>query len=353
MRRRPVLVSLILQSVVAGMLLVPVMADAAADDSLVVARVLFGSCIKQEQPIPILPVIVAQKPDVFVFLGDNIYGDTEDMDVLRAKYARLGSDRGFQSLRQQTRVLATWDDHDFGVNDGGADYPRRVESQQEFVDFWNDPPGSPRRQRPGVYDAHVPGPPGRRVQFILLDTRYFRSPLKRGERRVGGSWVPDEDPSKTMLGTDQWAWLEQQLRVPAEVRIIASGIQCVASDAGQETWSNLPRERQRLFDLVAATKANGVVFISGDRHWAELSVADSDVPYPLYDLTSSSLNQIHERGTPTENRFRALPTTYHRENYGLVLINWEQSDPEIRLEIRDLTDTVQIRKTLHLSELRE
>ena len=183
----------------------------------------------------------------------------------------------------------------------------KSESQRIFLDFWHDPVDSPRRDRPGVYDAHVYGPEGKRLQVILLDTRYFRGPLKRAAPRMGGSYVPQDDPHVTMLGEEQWSWLEQQLRVPAELRIMASSIQCVAEASGQETWSNLPHERQRLFDLIERTRAEGLVIISGDRHWAELSVLEDPRLYPLYDLTSSSFNQIHARGIPTPNKYRGVP----------------------------------------------
>lgn len=318
----------------------------------VVSRVLFGSCIKQEQPMPILESIAAAGPDLFIFLGDNIYADTTDMDVMRAKYAKLKADTGFAKLLKACPVLATWDDHDYGANDAGAEYSKRVESQRVFVDFWNDPRDSPRRRRPGVYDSHIFGPPGKRLQVILLDTRYFRGPLKTGERRVGGPYLPTDDMSATMLGDAQWNWLEQQLRKPAEVRLVASSIQCVSEASGQETWSNMPHQRQQLFDLIAETNAAGVLIVSGDRHWAELSVAKDKTPYPIYDLTTSSLNQIHARGTPTANKFRDLPTTVHRENYGAMTIDWRQADPRIQLEVRDIEGTARISKTIKLSELR-
>lgn len=317
-----------------------------------VENILFGSCIKQQQPVPIFDAMLAERADLLVFLGDNIYADTRDMAVMRAKYSRLSSIPGFVPLTDRCPTLAIWDDHDYGVNDGGADYSKRSESQQVFCDFWNVPADDPRRDRPGVYHARVFGPRDQRVQVILLDTRYFRSPLKKGPRRVGGPYQPDDDPAKTMLGEAQWSWLEEQLRVPADVRIIATSIQCVAEAAGQETWSNLPRERERLFRLIAAAGAGGVVLISGDRHWSELSVARTGTPYPLYDLTSSSLNQVHERGTPTENRHRALEQTYHQPNFGLLQIDWQQPDPPITLQIRDLKNEVQIEKTLRLSELK-
>lgn len=301
----------------------------------VVSRVMFGSCIKQDQPMPILQTIARQAPDLFIFLGDNIYGDTEDMSVLEAKYNVLAADPGFQALRNSSRILATWDDHDYGINDGGADYLMRQESERLFEQFWYGDNPFALRTRPGIYDSQVFGPHGKRLQVILLDTRYFRSPLKKGEKRVGGSWVPDADPAKTMLGEAQWMWLERQLRQPAEVRIIASSIQFIAEDAGQETWSNLPRERQRMLDLLADTKANGVVFISGDRHWSELSALDGSLPYRLLDFTSSSFNQDHPRGTPTENRFRHLKQTYHKPNYGVISIDWESRENSLTLEIRN------------------
>ena len=316
-----------------------------------VETILFGSCIKQDQPIPILNTILAHKPDVFVFLGDNIYADTEDMKVMSEKYAQLGAEPLFRRLRIVSRILAIWDDHDYGVNDGGASYPKRAESEKLFLDFWDEPVASPRRGRAGIYSTALFGPEGRRLQIILLDTRYFRSPLKKGAKRVGGAWIPDSDPEKTMLGEEQWEWLEVQLKKPAEIRIIASGIQCIAQDAGQETWSNLPHERLRLLKLIETTGAHGCLLISGDRHWSELSMTDENAPYPIYDLTSSALNQKHPRGTPTENRFRISPTTYHEENFGAIRIDWASDEPTIALEIRDIQDRTRIRQTLKLSDL--
>ena len=317
-----------------------------------VTRVLFGSCVKQDQPVPIFETILARQPELFLFLGDNIYADTTDMELMRSKYAKLGAAAGFQRLLQACPVMATWDDHDYGSNDAGAEYPLREQSQQIFLDFWGAPADSPRRQREGVYEARLFGPAGRRLQVIMLDVRYFRGPLKTGPRRLGGPYVPEENPEVTMLGEQQWAWLEEQLRVPAEVRLIASGIQCVSQDAGHETWANLPHERQRLFDLIAKTGASGVLLLSGDRHWAELSVERQGVPYPLYDLTSSSLNQLHPRGTPTDNRTRAIATTYHRENFGEIAIDWDQPDPQLQLRVLDLAGEPVLETAVRLRELR-
>ena len=315
-------------------------------------RIHFGSCIKQTEPMPIFEKIVQDRPEVFLMIGDNIYADTEDMEVMRAKYATLNADPGFSLLRATCPILATWDDHDFGRNDAGEEYPKKRESQKIFSDFWGDPLSSPRRQRPGVYDAHIIGHEGQRVQIILLDTRYFRGPLKTGERRVGGPYYPEDDPSVPMLGEAQWQWLEEQLKQPAELRIIASSIQFIAEAAGQETWSNLPAERQRLIDLIAKTGAAGILFLSGDRHWSDLSVQRENVPYPLYDLTSSSLNQPHKRGTPTENRYREAEQTYHQANFGVIEIDWRGDETTLELRIQDLENQTRIQETVALGELR-
>ena len=150
-------------------------------------------------------------------------------------------------------------------------------------------------------------PEGKRVQVILLDTRYFRtSPLARNARALmtRGPYVPDPDPNSTVLGEDQWRWLAEQLRVPAEVRLIASSIQVVAEDHGWEKWMNFPHGLERLFRLIRDSGADGVILLSGDRHLAELSMMDAGVGYPIYDLTSSGLNQAARAWKPNPSRAR-------------------------------------------------
>jgi alkaline phosphatase D len=266
---------------------------------------------------------------------------------MRAKYAKLAAMPGYQKLRATCPVMATWDDHDFGADDVGAEYPRKAESQRVFLDFFGDPADSPRRRRPGVYDARVFGPEGRRVQVILLDTRSFRSPLKRRPEaaRGEGPYAPDPDPSATMLGEDQWAWLQEQLRRPAEIRLIASSIQVVAEDHGWEKWMNFPRQRERLYRLIRRTGASGVIFLSGDRHLAELSLMDGGVGYPLYDLTSSGLNQAAKAWRPQEVNRHRVGTMNWGDNFGLIAIDWDRPEPLVRLQIRDVEgDTIIQRK---------
>ena len=316
--------------------------------------IVLGSCLKQVDH-PMLDRTLTLPMDLFLFLGDNIYADTRDMTVMRAKYDALKASRFFQELRRRGPVLATWDDHDFGANDAGAEYPLRRESQAEFLRWLDEPADSPRRRRDGVYDARVLGPAGRRVQVILLDTRFFRGPLRRaapGEPAlVGGPYRPQTDRSVTLLGEAQWRWLEEQLRQPAELRLVASSIQFVSEFSGAEAWANLPHEKQRLLDLLRETRAAGVLFVSGDRHWCELSRMDGPTGYPLYDLTVSALTEKHPRGTPSENRYRALPQTYHDVNAGHIHIDWSAADPLVTWRIVDVTGRTQLEHRVRLGEL--
>lgn len=318
-------------------------------------RIAFGSCAKESNPQPIWESVVAAEPELFLFIGDNIYGDAREADVLAKKWRQLGAQPGYRKLKATCPVLATWDDHDYGWNDAGEEYPLKVESQRLFLDFFGESADSPRRQRAGVYDAKVYGPKDREVQIILLDTRYHRSKLLKGrnleERGEGrsGPYLPKDDPHATMLGEAQWNWLEQQLRQPARLRIIASSIQLISNEHRWEKWGNLPRERERFFRLLRTTKANGVIVVSGDRHTAEFSKLDVGLGYPLYDLTSSSLNQRHV--WRSELNPHRIGSVYYDENFGVISIDWSEADPTIRLQIRDMKGRIAIQQRHRLSEL--
>ncbi|MFO0411515.1 MAG: alkaline phosphatase D family protein [bacterium] len=152
--------------------------DPHSQSDRTLTRIAFGSCAKSDKPQPIWDAVLAARPDLFIFLGDNVYLDTRDPAVMRRKYAELAAQPGFQRLKASgIPILATWDDHDFGENDAGADYPMKEESRRQFLDFFGAPADSPRRTRDGIYTAHVFGPPGRRVQIILPDLRWNRTPL--------------------------------------------------------------------------------------------------------------------------------------------------------------------------------
>ena len=329
-------------------------ASAGADDKTVLTRIAFGSCARQDKPQPIWDAVVALKPDLYLSLGDTIYGDTTDMAVMKKKYDQLAAIPGWQRLKAACPMLATWDDHDYGVNDGGAEYPKKDESQQLFLDFFGIPKDSPRRTQKGVYHAETFGPPDKRVQVIMLDTRYFRSPLKKRLLKLlfgEGPYEPSADTRATMLGDAQWAWLETQLKVPAKVRILVSSVQLVAQDHGWEKWMNHPHERERLYKLIKDTKAAGVVCLSGDRHLAEVSMMDAGIGYPLYDVTSSGLTEAAQKWRRLEVNRHRVATMNWGNNFGFITIDWSKDDPLLRLQVRDQDGEVTIQEKLPLSLL--
>ena len=142
-------------------------------------KIAFGSCANQDKSQPLLSVAADLVPDVFLFLGDNIYGDSRNMDTLQAKYAKLGDKPEFQQLWNTTKVLAVWDDHDYGENDAGRHYPSKAESKDIFMDFWQVPMESDRHQHEGIYGTEMLQKKGHNIQLILLDTRTFRDDLQK------------------------------------------------------------------------------------------------------------------------------------------------------------------------------
>ena len=322
----------------------------------VVSRIAFGAGADQDRSQPVWDTVLALRPQVTLMLGNSVLADTDDMTELRLQYDKLAAKPGFSDLRRQSRFLTTWNDLDFGHKDGGADYAKRAESQQLFLDFWQVAPGSPRRRQQGIYTSQRFGPPGRRLQVILLDTRYDRGPLWRvspneaAHREVWGMgpYLPNDHQRARMLSEEQWHWLEEQLRQPADLRLLVTSIPVVMEFTGWESWANMPLERQRLIDLIRNTRASGVLLLSGDTPWSEVSRLDGEVPYPLWDITSSSLNRRGAAIGPNRHRIGS-PTS--EPNFGYMEIDWTEADPAIRIELRSVSNRSLLRQTLRLSEL--
>ncbi len=323
----------------------------------VVSRIAFGSGADQDRAQPVWDTVLALRPQLMLMLGNSVLARTEDTQELRLQYDKLTVKPGFAELRRQSRFMATWNDLDFGREDGGADFDKRAESQQVFLDFWNEPSGSPRRHQQGIYTSQRFGPPGRRLQVILLDTRYGRGPLwqvspdesRRRELLGMGPYLPNDHDRARMLSEGQWRWLEQQLRQPADLRLIVTSIPFVMEFTGWESWANMPNERQRLIDLIGDTGATGVLLLSGDTPWADVSRLDTEAPYPLWDFTSGPLNRRSTTGIGP-NRHR-VGQAAREPNFGYIEIDWTAVDPEVRIEVRNVANRGLLRQTLRLSEL--
>ncbi len=327
-----------------------------AQNSPLISRIAFGSCAEEYKPQPILDLVLKHQPDLFVYLGDNIYGDTRDMKELKAKYDSLGSKPEFQRLRSNVKMIATWDDHDFGWNDAGRHYPFKNESKQLLLDFFEEPSGSERRKREGIYTSYMFEGRGKKLQLILLDVRTFRNDLRRYRGELNQEekffypldYYPHQITDSTLLGEAQWKWLEAELQKPADVRIIGSGSQFGISFNGYEAWANFPHEQERLLNLIVSNKASGVLFITGDVHYGEISKLERTGMYPIYDFTSSGITSTWHFATPNENRIEGPVMDNH---FGLISIDWNKKDVEIKMEIWDVRDNQRVEHTIKLSEI--
>ncbi len=330
-------------------------------------RVAFGSCAMQWKKQPIWNAVSKQKPDLFIFLGDNIYGDFDGKqpfvptkETLRRDWGKLASEPNFKVFRQQVPVMATWDNHDYGKHNGGAEFELKELTKTAFLDFFGEPKDSERRRTPGIYDAKIFGPQGRRVQIILLDNRWYRGALipdtrSETERKALGlsgsmGHTPNTDPSITLLGEPQWQWLEQQLRKPAEIRFIASGTQIINDAKGMQEWGNFPHERKRLFELIQKTGAKGVVLLSGNVHYTEVSKTDTG-KYPLYDFTSSGMTHNSPKYAEYKNPYRVVGPVIV-PNFGLVTIDWNATPaPTITFDAMDVKGKRKLNYELQLGDL--
>ncbi|HMO15038.1 MAG TPA: alkaline phosphatase D family protein [Pirellulaceae bacterium] len=319
------------------------------------SRIAFGSCGHQDKPQPILDQVIAAKSDLFIYLGDNIYGDTRDMQVLKSKYDKLGAKPEFQRLRRHCPVLAIWDNHDYGENDAGNEYPMKRESREIFLDFWRVPIDDAQRQNEGIYGVHRFKSNAFTMQVILLDTRFFRDSLKRNPRPLPqnspfkNEYQPLEDPQATLLGEAQWKWLANVFAEPADLRVICSSIQFGHEYNGWESWTNLPLEQQKMLDLIQEHQAHGVVFISGDVHWGEISHREIEGLYPIYDITASGITETWPTIEP--NKYRVGEPV--RENhFGMIEINWDETDPSVTFKLIDVTGKLREAKSIKLSDLR-
>jgi alkaline phosphatase D len=267
----------------------------------------FGSCNRQNLENHMWSAIEENHPDVWVWGGDNIYSDTDDMQVLKDNYAVQKNNPAYKHFRETTPIIGTWDDHDYGLNDGGVEYSKKAESEQLFLDFMDVAIDDPRRLQAGIYTSHNYKIGDKNIKVLVLDTRYFRTAITED---------PDPSPTKrykpnkygdgTILGKEQWQWLTQQLNTSqADYNLIISSIQFLSPYHGFEKWQNMPHEVDKLEKLVQTAKAKNIIILSGDRHISELSSVDLEgLEYPLIDFTASGLTHSYGKPKIEENPYR-------------------------------------------------
>ncbi|MBL7745911.1 MAG: alkaline phosphatase family protein [Chitinophagaceae bacterium] len=321
-----------------------------------VTKIAFGSCGYQDEPQPVLTLAAEKKPAAFIFLGDNIYGDTDNMDTLRNKYTRWMAQPDFKRLDSSTQLFATWDDHDYGWNDAGKWYAYKEKSKDIFMEFFKEPANSERRKHEGIYKTEYIKEGDKTIQVLLLDVRTFRNDVllyKKGDSlpRKEYFYTPDYKPhtsaDSTLLGEAQWKWLEEELKKPADLRLVCSGSQFSIEYNGYEAWANFPHEQKKMLELIKSTKANSVMFLTGDVHYAEISRLEEPGLYPIYDVTASGITSTWDFATLNKNRIEGPVMDNH---FGLLTITWEK-DPVIRMEVIDKYRNSRIEYTITKSQI--
>jgi len=301
------------------------------DTALAPTIIAFGSCNKLSMPQTIWPHVIANNPQLWIWLGDIIYADTSDLRALAAHYKKLKTNPDYKKMRQKTQVVGVYDDHDYGVNDGGKNYPMKKGAKKCLMDFLDVPMQSPLRKREGAYSSYTFGKGGQRIKVIVMDTRYFRDSLVKDPTKQR-RYIPNMDGD--MLGEVQWKWLENELRTStANLNILCSSVQVIADDHPHEKWGNFPNQRKKLLSLISSTKPKNLLILSGDRHMAEVSKMQLEgLPYPLYDFTSSGMTHIRS-GNEEPNRYREGDLVL-KKNFGILKITWNGEKPVVALQVR-------------------
>lgn len=314
-------------------------------------RIGFGSCHHQLfKPFKAIQQLSQQNLDLFLMGGDNIYGDLFAIapgseQFMRDSYGKLFSNRDFKDFYANVPFITTWDDHDYGQNDGDRTNPAKGYAKKLFFEFWKVVKS--RRQNPdgAIYGSYYYGTGDKRVQILVLDLRWNMSP--RSGDQISG-WNIQTNTATTLLGQKQWEWLNEELQKPAKVRIVMSSLQFAATYNKYEAWNIFPHEQRRMLNMIKSTGAEGLFFVSGDVHYADLSVVNEDNLYPIYDITASGMNI--ENAEPYVNGNRI--TSHVGLHYGIIDIDWAASPAVVNLEIHNLNGQKVIERAVSLDELK-
>lgn len=310
-----------------------------------------GSCSDQNLAEPIWKTIKQANPQLFIMMGDNVYASRKDDKPIIDQYIKMNQISEYKDLREAIPFLATWDDHDYGQNDGGFDNPEKDEARRVFLNYWSYLKFTMPKDQQGVYHSRIIGSKNRKVQIIMLDTRWDRSALVRNPEYNAETnteqppkiFLPTDDKNARVLSEAQWKWLDQELAKPANLRLIVSSIQVIANDHYFEKWGNFPKERERFFNLLKKHKAKNTVILSGDRHLSAVAKEDVKGLGTIYDVTASSLNKPSRNTTPEVDKTYTTPS-FLKPNFGMLLIDW--SKRTLSAKIMDEENKAQIEQDI-------
>jgi alkaline phosphatase D len=302
--------------------------------------IAFGSCFFLADANPmwggqsygggfeIFDAIASMKPDLMIWMGDNLYfqaPDELDPSAMALRYQRQRTFGPLQKLLTAAPHVATWDDHDYGPNDADMSYVMKGESLQLFRRFWANPSyGLP--DVPGVFGRARWGD----VDVFLLDDRWYRS----ANDAIDG-------PDKTMFGAMQLTWLRNALiHSDAALKLVVNGSQMWNRANRFEGWNHFAIEQRAFADWLSAQKINGVVFLSGDRHFSELLKIDRPGTYPLYEFTSSPLTSrpwANPENGELQNPDVVRGTLAGKRQFGMIRLTGPGNARVLALESYDTT----------------
>lgn len=270
--------------------------------------------------------IHAKNPNIMLWGGDNVYLREADWDSKTGIYHRYTHSRSIKELQPllaSTQNFAIWDDHDFGPNDGDRSFYFKYETQNAFKNFWaNKTYGTDANQKEGIYSTFNWGD----AQFFLLDDRFFKSP---NDRLTG---------EKTIIGSIQFEWLIDALSSSkVAFKIIVIGGQVLNPSARFENYENYPKEKEKLLSEIEANKIKGVLFLTGDRHFSELSKLNRENTYPLYDWTVSPLTSgVGNSYKDDVNKNRVEGSLFAQNNFGILSFSGNKANRQLKLTLFDV-----------------
>ena len=329
---------------------------AAASQAQQSTRVAFGCCMDHSSRQEVWDAVNHAQPEVFVFLGNTLDVEADDMDDLLDAYEVFNRFRGPRVLRRGSAVMSVWNKTDYSIDGhAGKTNPQRYAVRNHFLTFWREPATSERLfQEHGIAKSVIFGNEPQRVQVIVLDGRWNRDELEqvgwmeRQTRRFNADLGPYQ-PNRAgdLLGDKQWQWLKEQLQKPAEVRILLSATPVLAPANGYDSWSMFPKEQDRLKSVLQELQPSGLILGVGDRLFGEFSNADDYLSYPLWQVTAGSINLGSD--TPYSSVYRD-GQAYEESRYGQIEVIWKEQ-PELVLTLRDVDGRPLDSRRLTLSEL--
>ena len=296
--------------------------------------VVFGSCTYVNdtefdrpgkpygQSDSIFNVISELHPNAMIWGGDNIYlreGDFETQANMEARYLKARQVPSIQKLISSCPQYAVWDDHDFGPNDSHSSFQYKKESLAAFKAMWGN-------SNYGFSDNENNCITGKvninDVDLYLLDNRSFRIP----PGTVG--------ISPQMLGKEQINWFIQDLKSSkASFKLVAIGSQVLSSVADFENYANYQEEREYLLKEIAENKIKNVIFLTGDRHFAELSEMTLANNIRVLDITSSPLTSKPYSNSKEINSNRVEGTFLGEQNFAHITFSGANKERTLNISL--------------------